>query len=93
MVDDESWLQNKSDISNISVNVKKHIKHGRHKSKTYTFADDPVSFILLYYFVCIVKKTLTPYIYILYFISKNAAFINKLFKFKKTYNYNNTFCI
>lgn len=61
MADDESWLQNKSNISNISINVKKHLKHGRHRSRTYTFADDPVCFKLLYYFVYIVKK---HYIYI-----------------------------
>lgn len=45
MAVDESWLLNKSDTCNISKNVKKHIRHGRHRTK-YTFDDDPVSFKL-----------------------------------------------
>jgi len=30
------------DTSNISINIKKHIKHGRHRTK-YNFRNDPVS--------------------------------------------------
>lgn len=40
---DTSWLKN-NDTSNISINIKKHIKHGRHVTK-YKFVDDPVSII------------------------------------------------
>lgn len=34
-------MQN-NDTSNISINIKKHIKHGQHRAK-FTFTDDPVS--------------------------------------------------
>lgn len=37
----ESWLQN-SGTSNISINIKKHIKHGRHRAK-YHYLNDSVS--------------------------------------------------
>lgn len=39
----EKWLTMKNDTSNISINIKKHIKHGRHRAK-YNFVDDPVSY-------------------------------------------------
>lgn len=52
MADNESWLQNKNDTSNISINIKKHIKHGRHRTK-YIFNDDSVSFNRL--LVCLIN--------------------------------------
>lgn len=39
---DTSWMNNNKDTSNISINIKKHIKHGRHRAK-YNFSHDPVS--------------------------------------------------
>lgn len=39
---DESWFHNHKDNSNISINIKQHIKHGHHRAK-FTFSDDPVS--------------------------------------------------
>lgn len=46
----ESWLQSNNDTSIISINIKKHIKHGRHITK-YKFADDPVSFKFITFLV------------------------------------------
>lgn len=45
---DQNWLKNEKDTSNISTNIKKHIKHGRHVTK-YKFVDDPVSIILKFF--------------------------------------------
>lgn len=39
---EDSWLQSNNDTSNISMNIKKHIKNGRHRAK-YNFVNDPVS--------------------------------------------------
>jgi len=36
----ERWM--KTNDNDISINIKEHIKHGRHRAK-YTFTDDPVS--------------------------------------------------
>jgi len=38
---EKSWIHD-TNTSNISVTIKKHIKHGHHRSK-YTFTNDPVS--------------------------------------------------
>lgn len=40
----ESWIHNHKDNSNISINIKQHIKHGHHRAK-YTFSDDPTDII------------------------------------------------
>ncbi|XP_025200911.1 tudor domain-containing protein 7-like [Melanaphis sacchari] len=40
----ESWIHNNKDNSNISINIKQHIKNGLHRAK-YTFSDDPTDII------------------------------------------------
>lgn len=42
-----SWINNNHDTSNISINIKQHIQHGRHRTK-YHFVNDTVSFKLNY---------------------------------------------
>jgi len=51
----ESWIHNNKDNSNISLSIKQHIKHGHHRAK-YTFTDDPVSLKLQQILNCILVK-------------------------------------
>lgn len=39
----ENWTTTKNDSNDISINIKKHIKPGRHRSK-YMFVEDLVSY-------------------------------------------------
>jgi hypothetical protein len=39
-----NWLTDENNTSNMSMNIKKHIRHGRHRAKKYNFVDDPVSY-------------------------------------------------
>lgn len=42
---DDSWVKSNNDTSIISDNIKKHIKHGRHRTKYSFEKKDPVSLI------------------------------------------------
>lgn len=48
----ENWLTAKNDTSNISINIKKHIRHGRHRAKKYNFVEDPVSYEKYFVILC-----------------------------------------
>lgn len=44
---DDSWVKSNNDTSFMSNNIKKHIKHGHHRTKYSFEINDPVSHIIL----------------------------------------------